>query len=91
MNLQPVHLVGFSVNVIWATSQQHRGEHVHTLVGANIFMIRHVTNEALTVTSQNMYTAYMLGNLTAQTTTSYIYHGYRSNMNVHPMIYKSFD
>ena len=29
VNLQPMHLVGVSVNVIWVTSQGPRGEHVH--------------------------------------------------------------
>jgi len=29
VNLQPVHLVVVSVNVIWVTSQGQCGEHVH--------------------------------------------------------------
>jgi len=29
VNLQPVHIVGVSVNVIWVTSQGPRGERVH--------------------------------------------------------------
>jgi len=29
VNLQPVHLVGVSVNIIWVTPQGPCGEHVH--------------------------------------------------------------
>jgi len=42
VNLQPVHLVGVSVNVIWVTSQGPCGEHVHQceMLGILQYMVK---------------------------------------------------